>query len=100
MRAHDASSEVEIELPDELPAGWTMHGTPAAFASLAKTVGDTTIEVIYSIGDTDTRQLDVWSYDTLRGGDDLPPGVVAEGWSDNLGDLLTYIDAQIFGEFR
>ena len=100
MRATDHRTQVEIELPDPLPAGWTTNGTAAAFGCLRKTVAGTTIEVVYSIGDTDTREVDVFSYDTFDDGDDYPPDVEAEGWSENLGDLLTYIDTRIFREVR
>ncbi|ONH25200.1 hypothetical protein [Pseudofrankia asymbiotica] len=108
MRTVDRHTGVAIDLPDQLPAGWTVVDHGEGFEVLRKTSPTTTVEINFTVGssgeenddeDDGPADIGVWFYLITDGGRNLPDSR-SEGWDTDLPGLLTYADQAIFGEVR
>ncbi len=105
MRTIDRHTGVAIDLPDELPAGWTIVDHGEGFEVLRKSSPTTTVEINFTVGSSGEENGDgpadvgVWFFLIIDGGRHIPVGA-CEGWDTGLSDLFTYTDRTIFGEVR
>lgn len=109
MRTVDRHTSVAIDLPDELPTGWTVIDHGQGFEVLRKASPSITVEINFAVGSSGEENGDedkdvpadigVWFYLIADGGRRISDGDF-EDWNTDLSDLLPYADRTIFGEVR